>query len=380
MSLTKSAHHGRFFDRLVFNKYTDSIMDIKITPLENSEVEITGEIAADIFNGYRPKAIEHLGKDVDISGFRKGHIPENVLVQHVGEAAILDEMAQQALGKHYPLILKEHKIDAIGQPEVTITKIALDNPLGFKIKVATLPQFDLPNYNAIAKKIFGEKTNIEVTDKEIEDTIEEIRTHYQRTKEHTAKDEKAEGEKQEDTKPELPEITDEFVKTLGDFKDVADFKAKLKDGIRIEKTKEEHDKRRMKFLEEVTEKTKITLPRILIDGELDRMTAQFEGNVARAGGTLDDYLKQTGKTREDIRKEWEDDAQKRVLAQLALNKMVSEEKIEIPEEELTKEVDALKQVYATADPFQLRAYVQTMLSNERLFKKFEGVEEKGGEK
>ena len=45
------------------------------------------------------------------------------------------------------------KLDVIGRPEITITKIAKGNPLGFKIKTALAPKLTLPDYRTIAREI-----------------------------------------------------------------------------------------------------------------------------------------------------------------------------------------------------------------------------------
>src|SRR3989338_6780519 len=111
-------------------------MQTNITKLPKSEVEIEGELEAEIFDSYYRQALEKIGARAEIDGFRKGHIPENILMSKIPEMHILDEMAEMAISEHYPKIIEEHKIDAIGRPEVAITKIARKNPLGFKIKTA----------------------------------------------------------------------------------------------------------------------------------------------------------------------------------------------------------------------------------------------------
>ena len=123
----------------------------------NSTVEIKGEIEASVFEQARPEAIKHLSEKVNIDGFRKGHVPENVLEKHVGEIAILEEMAHITISKNYGKILLENKIDAIGYPNIQITKLAKGNPLGFTITVAVVPEMTLPDYKKIAKEINTQK-------------------------------------------------------------------------------------------------------------------------------------------------------------------------------------------------------------------------------
>src|SRR3989344_6363614 len=121
-------------------------MKIKVTKLPKSEVEIEGELEADVFEGYYQKALKKLGENVKVDGFRKGKIPESVLISNIPEIRVLEEMAEFALAEHYPKILEQEKIDAISRPEISITKLARKNPLGFKIKTAVLPEIKLGDY------------------------------------------------------------------------------------------------------------------------------------------------------------------------------------------------------------------------------------------
>src|SRR6185369_9568778 len=114
-------------------------MKISVKKLPKSEVEIEGEIDAEKFESYYPIAIKKLGEKVEIDGFRKGKIPENVLISKVGEMSLMEEMAELALSEAYAKILEDEKIDAISRPEISIVKLARKSPLGFKIKTATIP-------------------------------------------------------------------------------------------------------------------------------------------------------------------------------------------------------------------------------------------------
>ena len=127
-------------------------MRVKVNKLPKSEVEIEGELPVEIFESYFAPALKKLGGDLEVPGFRKGKAPENILLANLGEMKILEEMAALAFGEHYPKILEENKIEAIGRPEISITKLARKNPLGFKIKTAVLPEVKLPDYKKIAKK------------------------------------------------------------------------------------------------------------------------------------------------------------------------------------------------------------------------------------
>ncbi len=344
--------------------------NIEIKEIKNSEVEIMGTISTKDFEIHREKATKKLSKNIEIQGFRKGHVPDKVLIQKIGEGVVLEEMADLALRKEYPKIITENKIDVIGAPEVSITKIAKGNPLEFKIKVAVMPEVELANYKAIAKKVMVKKESIEVENKEIEDTVMEIRKmRAKATSEQQTSDsgQKTTENKKNDEGKDLPELDDEFVKTLGDFKDVADFKKKLTENIKLEKEKKAQDKKKAEVMEELIKDSKISLPNIMIEGELDKMMSQFKDDIARTGGAFDEYLKHIKKTEEDMRKEWRTDAEKRAKSQLILNKITLEEKIVAPKEEVDKQVNNLLEQYKDADQNRVRIYVETLLTNEKVF-------------
>jgi len=343
---------------------------VEIKKLENSEVEITGAISVKDFEIHREKAIKNLAKNISIPGFRKGHIPEKVLEQKAGGGNILKEMADLALREEYPKIIIENKIDAIGKPEISITKLAGGNPLEFKIIVAVMPEVQIADYKMLAKKMIAEKS-AEVTEKEIEDTIMEIRKMRAKA---TSEKQPAASDKQElslnkkgGEKEKLPELNDEFVKTLGDFKNVSEFKEKLKENIGLEKKRKANDKRKSQIMEEITKNSKIILPNIIIESELDKMIAQFKGDIAQSGGTFEEYLKHIKKSEEDVRRDWRADAEKRAKSQLILNKIAMEEKIVAPKEEVEKQMDQLISHYKDADPERVRIYVETILTNEKVF-------------
>ena len=247
-----------------------SKINITVKKLPKSEIEIEGELAADVFETYFNKALKRLGENVEIDGFRKGKVPENVLLSKIPEAQILAEMAEMALMENYPKIIEDEKIEAISRPEIGITKLARNNPLGFKIKTAVIPEMELPDYKKIAKETIsdisvGEKDTT-VKDEEVENTIMDIRKSRApkvHMAEHVHKEGEVHTEDEKMPEPELPEFNDEFVKALGPFENVADFKTKLKDNIKLEKENQLKEKTRLKIVEKIIDETKVDMPEIL---------------------------------------------------------------------------------------------------------------------
>jgi FKBP-type peptidyl-prolyl cis-trans isomerase (trigger factor) len=341
--------------------------NITVTKLPNSEVELKGEITAEAFEKFRTHAMKHVSEHVEVPGFRKGKVPADVLEKHVSPMAVLQEMADHAFNEFYPKMLDEHKIDAIGNPAIQVTKIAAGNPLGFTIRTATMPEVTLPDYKTIAKKE-GKKIETEVTDEELEKAITELkkmRAQQEKPQSEAATEEVKEGEEKKEEV--LPELTDEYVKALGPFENVADFKTKFRENLKNEKEHREHEKNRLAIIEKILGETKVEVPSLLIESELNRMLYQMQSDISRMGLSYEDYLKHLNKSEEAIREEFKPDAEKRVKMELAMREIAKKEKIEPKEEDIAPQVEALMKQYPGADLDRARVYITEMLTNDKVF-------------
>jgi len=352
--------------------------NLKINKLPKSQIEIEGEHPYEELLKFEDEAIKNFGETLELPGFRKGHIPKDILVNHIGNLRILEEMASLAMSPLYMKILEENKIEAIGRPEITITKIAKNNPLGFKIKTAVLPEIKLADYKKLAKevtsKITDKEKNIVVSDKELEDAILEIRKMRAKQHDHEkCKDGECEHEDPilHESAASLPELDDEFVKQLGSFISVEDFKNKLRDNIKLEKEAKNREQKRIKILDKIIEKTEIDLPEILIDAELDKVIHKLKEDTEMARLKYEEYLKQINKTEEDIRKEWTPSAEKRAKLELVLEKIATAENIKLDPSEVEREVSQLLNIYKEADINRARIYVENILTNEKVFQLLE---------
>lgn len=354
-----------------------------IETLPGSMVKISGELPYVELHSERNTALVALGKHVDLPGFRKGHIPTPVLEKHLGEMTILAEMAERAIAHAYPHIVEEHKLEVIGHPKIEITKIAPQNPLGFTVTVAVLPKFELPEYEKIAKEINANRPGDEVTDEEIEKQIKDIQRQkaaYERLQSKAAA--KTDDGELPTPEPEaiekedapLPELTDEYVKGLGQpgqFETIADFKAKLREHLEIEKKQQNAAKHRADITDGIIAKTELELPQILIDSEINQMFAQMEEDLERANLKMDDYLTHIKKTKEDLKKEWTPAAETRAKLQLLLNEIAKVEKITPDMDKVNEQTKELMERFKDADEHRVRLYVASVLLNEAVMKSLE---------
>ncbi len=333
----------------------------KVTQNDNSTVTIEGELPHDELAKHRSHVIKELGEDISIDGFRKGHVPEKMITERLGEHTLLTEMAEHALSEHYPKMLVHHDIDAIGRPDITITKLAIGNPLGFKITTAVLPKFELPAYKDLAHKHVEEhaKKEVVVTDEDVTTFVDNALRQYR-----DAENKKNGVETKADAP--LPELTDDLVKNFGAFNSVEDFKQKIREGILHDKRHKAQDELRISIMNDILTHTNITLPDILIEAELDKMFAQFKGDIERFGLKPDEYMEHIKKTEDDLRKEWRSDAEKSAKQQLILHDISMKENLQPTPEEIKKETDHILEHYKDAKRPNVEAYVATTLANQKV--------------
>ncbi len=346
-------------------------MKTDVKKLENAQVEISVTLPSEKVEQYRAEVEKEALANVEIDGFRKGHVPTDIAKKHIQPLRVYEEMAQRAISAHYVDILEKTKVEAIGHPQIMITKIAEGSDLEFKIITAVMPRIKLADYKKIAKTIMAEKVETEASEEEVNEAINNIRR--MRAQQMMAEQAK-EGETPKswsDIKDEdLPELNDEFVKSVGAFENVDDFKKKITDNVQAEKESKAIEKKRIEVIDALLESSEIEVPQMMVDYEVDKMLHEFEGNIVMTGMSFDEYLKSIKKTREDYKTEWQEQGKKRAQTQLLLTQIAKEAKIEASDEDVEKEVKTIMEQYKDQngiDENNVRAYVAQVLTHQKVF-------------
>jgi len=351
---------------------------------EKSEAVITAEIPWETFENYRKEALKSLQDSVSIDGFRDKKIPEKVLEEHVGEMGIISEMAQFAISDIYPKIVADNELQTIGRPDVKITKISKGNPLEFEAIATMMPTVELPDdYLDTAAKTYQEASESNegepATDEEVEEAIENIRQQWaqsQAQQKAQESGEKIDFNNLEITDEDLPDVDDDFVQKISSNETVADFKKTLKENLQDQKERKAAESKRGKIIDAIVNSAEADLPDLIIDGELDKMMAQFESDVARAGMEMDDYFEQADTTKEEMRSKWRPDAKRRAKTQLVLNKIAADEDIQADDEAVDEEVKQIVAQYDEVPEARARMFVRSRMINENTI---EWLEEKAKE-
>lgn len=133
----------------------------------------------------------------------------------------------------------------------------------------------------------------------------------------------------------LPELNDEFAKTLGQFESLEDLKKSIEEGIKGEKDRAESERIRNLILKNIADKVTIDLPDSLVNGELQAMLHDLKHQCEDHGLSFEDYLKQVKKTEEEITKDLKENASIKAKADLILRAIAKEQKITANEDEVS---------------------------------------------
>ena len=370
-------------------------MSIKVEKTDNkNELKLEFTVEAQKFDETMKKVYFQTAKYFNIPGFRKGKAPMKIVEKYYGESIFYEDAFNEILKEEYDKELKENDITAVSYPEFDIKQMEKGKDLIFTATVQVKPEVKLGKYKGIElKKVeytvkdedidheLGhmqertsrivtvedkpvEKGNIAVIDFEgfvdekafeggkaegyeleigsntfipgFEDQIVGMKTGEEKdvkvkfpdeyfSKDLAGKDATFKVKVNEIKKKELPELDDEFAKDVSEFDTLKELKASIKE--KLEKENEERTKYEM------------------IDSEIDNMVNDMKSRLQYQGLTLDNYLKMIGKTEQEFRKDYEEQAKEAVKSRLLIEAIVKAEKIEADDKDVNAKIEEMAKNY-----------------------------------
>jgi len=173
---------------------------------------------------------------------------------------------------------------------------------------------------------------------------------------------------------ELPKINDEFVKGLGSFQNLNQLMDSIKDGITEEKKLKEKQRVRLEIINHIVKNSSMLIPEVLISQKLDSMISNLDGDLHANGMELGLYLAQMGKTQDELRSQWRDEAEKQVKIVMVLHKIAKDNKISVSREEVDETLSATVQSMimkgetdkSNLDVEGLRDNISSRITNEKV--------------
>ena len=110
------------------------------------EAEIPSEEIELVFR----QAAKRLAQKMNIPGFRKGKVPQNVIESFIGIDAILQETADELLPRAYFKGLEELGLVPLEQPKIEMINLTAREPMVFKATFTVKPEVHLGQYQGLA--------------------------------------------------------------------------------------------------------------------------------------------------------------------------------------------------------------------------------------
>lgn len=144
---------------------------------------------------------------------------------------------------------------------------------------------------------------------------------------------------------ELPTIDDEFAKDVSEFDTLKELRDSIKEKLQAENENKAKYELEEEAIKAVCDAVKLEIPSGMIETETDNMLKDIDAKLSYQGMNLQQYLQIMGKTEEDIRKEYAEQAERTVKSRLVLEAIVVAEKLEATEEEITSKVEEMAAAY-----------------------------------
>ncbi len=254
---------------------------------DDGTIQITFTIAYNKINKARLEAARELGKDIDISGFMKGKAPLDKVIEKIPPNTLVEKTLAKILPKLLGEALKKHNLKPAMYPKFELIKAKDGEDWQVRATTCELPKIELGDYK---KAISGASKAKAIWTPD--------------------KGKMGVGEADKDGKGEL--------------------------------TQAQKEQEVYKIL---LESVKFGIPKLLINDEVNSRLSKLLERVEKLGLSLESYLKSLGKTAEQLRNEYEQQAKNTIKLDFILAQIVKQENIQIKKEQVDAAVNA-----GAADP------------------------------
>ena len=364
----------------------------EFTSLEKSAVKLTVTVAKkDVQDAYNTTIAKYV-KNAQIPGFRKGHVPANVLERKYGDsikADAISEIIDASLNEVFeketenrPLPYQQPVMDKM--PELDISK-----DLTYTVTYDVFPKVTVSDLSGITVK----EPQVEISDKDIENELKALQERNaivvdKKVEEPAAKGdivtvdyEEENGEKrngyvftlgndedtygiekevtgmkkgeskdfEKDSKKikvsvkaikvrDLPKLDDDFAQDVSEkFKTLDDLKKDITRNMEVAKNRRISEAKSQSLLEQLVEKNKFDIPSSMLAAELDgrwrMMAQQFQTSVEQ----LEKMITSAGQTKEAMLKEWTGDSEKMLKSRIIVDSLIRSRNISVTPEEIEEQ-------------------------------------------
>lgn len=144
-------------------------MKTSVKYLSDTKVAVNVTLGVSELKDAELAALNELGKDIKVPGFRKGKVPVSVVSKNVNPNVLAQKTLESALSKAVADAFISEKLQALDRPEVEVKKFVPGSELEFTAESEVMPKIkigDYKNLKSTAKKVSVTKKDIaEITDR-----------------------------------------------------------------------------------------------------------------------------------------------------------------------------------------------------------------------
>ncbi|MFE3451444.1 trigger factor [Nonomuraea sp. NPDC059194] len=149
-------------------------MKTAVEELSPTRVKLTVEVPFDELGPSMQAAYKKVAEQVRVPGFRPGKVPARIIEQRFGRAVVLEETLNDAVPKLYGQAVDEVDLFPVSQPDIEVTKIEDGEQIEFTAEVDVRPNFEVPDYAGIEVTV----PTAEVTDEDINAQLDALRQRF----------------------------------------------------------------------------------------------------------------------------------------------------------------------------------------------------------
>ncbi|WP_105106509.1 trigger factor [Streptococcus suis] len=149
-------------------------MSVSFEAKETNRGVLTFTIGQDAIKPELDRVFNKVKKDINLPGFRKGHLPRAVFNQKFGEEALYQDVVNALLPAAYEAAVAEAGLEVVAQPKIDVVSMEKGQDWTITAEVVTKPEVKLGDYKNLAVSVEATK---EVSDEEVDAKIERERNN-----------------------------------------------------------------------------------------------------------------------------------------------------------------------------------------------------------
>ncbi|WP_207344777.1 trigger factor [Arthrobacter sp. E3] len=153
-------------------------MKSAVENLTPTRVKLDVEVSFEELKPSIAEAYKTIATQVQVPGFRKGKVPNQLIDQRVGRGHVLETAINSGLNGWYQEAVIENKLIPLSRPEVEITEVpdpsGTEGVVKFHVELDIRPEIELPDYEGIEVEVAA----LEATDEDTETALDELRGRF----------------------------------------------------------------------------------------------------------------------------------------------------------------------------------------------------------